>query len=219
MTVLYTQHWDVLPNVEQQYSDFVMTYYNPTLERLGIRLVGGYYVAIGMGPRVIAVGVTQNLHELEQALAADEYQGITDRLMEFVAHYHSKILVPTGRVEMTDYKIQTGIWKFNTYWNLIPGVEREYAEFIKNDYVPTINSLGITMTNGWRVIVGSGPYIVGESSATSLVDIAKAIDTTEFRRITRTVKSRYVTDYHSRVLAPTGRIDIPYFMKEMMKGF
>jgi hypothetical protein len=34
----------------------------------------------------------------------------------------------------------------------------------------------------------------------------------------RTLKSTYVTDYHSRILAPTGRIDIPYFMNELMKG-
>src|SRR5512137_619345 len=112
MTVLFTQHWDVAPGKENAYSDFVMTYYNPTLEKIGIKLVGGYYVAVGMGPRVIAVGVTQSLHELEQALSTEEYQSVTNGLLGFVTHYHSKILTPTGRVEIGDYKIQTGIRKF-----------------------------------------------------------------------------------------------------------
>ncbi|NTU60566.1 MAG: hypothetical protein HGA98_05865 [Deltaproteobacteria bacterium] len=219
MAVLFTQHWDVVPGRENEYSNFVSTKYNPTLERVGIHLVGGYYVAVGMGPRVIAVGVTQSLLELERALESDEYQSITNSLLRNVKHYHSKILVPTGRVEVGDYKIQTGIRKFVQYWNIIPGMEEEYTRFITEDYIPTFETLGVKVTGGWRVIVGSGPYIVAESSAASIVDIAKAIDTDEFRRIVRRLKATYVTDYHSRILSPTGRIDIPYFMQEMMKGF
>jgi hypothetical protein len=172
-----------------------------------------------MGPRVIAVGVTDSFHELEKALSTEEYQEITNCLMAFVTHYHSKILVPTGRVEIGDYKIQTGVRKFNQYWNIIPGREADYTRYIKEEYIPTLETLGVKVTGGWRVIVGSGPYIVAESSAPSIVDIAKAIDTDDFRRIVRKLKTTYVTDYHSRILAPTGRIDIPYFMQEMMKGF
>ena len=218
MAVLFTQHWDVAPGKQNAYSDFVMTSYNPTLERLGIKLVGGYYVAVGMGPRIIAVGLTKSLHELEQALTTAEYQDITSRLMEFVTHYHSKILAPTGRVPIGDYKVQTGIWKFNQYWNIIPGMEEEYTRFVKEDHLPTMEKLGVPVVAGWRVVVGSGPYVVSESSARSIVDIAKAIDTDDFRRVVRKLKTTYVTDYHSRILAPTGRIDIPYFMQEMMKG-
>lgn len=219
MAVLYSQHWDVLPTKEHAYSDFVSTYYNPALERCGIHLVGGYYVAVGMGPRVIAVGLTRSLHELEQALASEDYQNATQGLLAHVTHYHSKILVPTGRVDIGDYKIQTGIRKFVQYWNLIPGMEEAYTRYIQEEYIPTFEKLGVKVTGGWRVIVGSGPYIVAESSAPSIVDIAKAIDTDDFRRIVRKLKSTYVTDYHSRILSPTGRVDIPYFMQEMMKGF
>lgn len=219
MTVLFTQHWDVVPGKQNEYSDFVMTHYNPTLEKVGIKLVGGYYVAIGAGPRIIAVGVTKSLHELDQALDSEVYRDISSRLMKYVLNYHSKILVPTGRVEMGDYKIQTGLWKFTQYWNIIPGMEDEYVKFIKEDHIPSMESLGLKVAAAWRVVVGSGPSIVSESSALNLVDIAKAIDTAEFRRLVRKLKTTYVTDYASRVLAPTGRIDIPFFMQEMMKGF
>jgi hypothetical protein len=75
------------------------------------------------------------------------------------------------------------------------------------------------MTGGWRVVVGSGPYIVAEGTAASIVEIAKAIRNPEFSRITRVLTSNYVTDYSSRILAPTGRIELPFIMGEMMKGF
>ncbi len=55
MAILFTQYWDVIPGKFDEYSGFVTHDYNPTLERLGIKLVGGYYVAVGEGPRIVAV--------------------------------------------------------------------------------------------------------------------------------------------------------------------
>jgi hypothetical protein len=219
MAVLFNQHWDVAPGRMQAYSDFVMTHYNPTLKRIGLELVGGYYVTVGMGPRIIAVGRTRNLKELEAAIASEEFRAVTDRLMEFVTHYHSKILVPTGSVEMDGYQVQTGLWKFNQYWNILPGLEQEYGAYVKSDFLPAMERAGAPVVAGWRVIVGSGPHIVAESSAPTIVDIAKAIDTDDFRRVVRKLKTTYVTDYHSRILHPTGRVDLPQFLKEMMGSF
>jgi hypothetical protein len=122
-------------------------------------------------------------------------------------------------VKANKYRIQLGVWKFNQYFNIIPGREKEYAEFVLKDHLPTIEKLGIKMTGGWRVVVGSGPYIVAEGTAASIVEIAKAIETPEFSRITKILTSNYVTDYSSRILAPTGRIELPFIMGEMMKGF
>jgi len=220
MAVLFNQHWDIRPGKAEAYSDFVMTYYNSTLEKIGIKLVGGYYVTVGKGPRIIAVGLTQNISDLEGTLASAQFEEITDRLMEFATHYHSKILVPTGRVKMDGYKVQTGLWKFNQYWNIVPGIEKQrYTEFVTGELVPTLEKLGLKVTAGWRVVVGSGPYILGECSAANLVDIARAIDSDEFRQVMHKLTGTYVTDYHSRILAPTGRIDLPILMKEMMAQF
>jgi hypothetical protein len=219
MAVLFTQHWDVAPHKTQQYTDFIMTSYVPAMQKLGLNVVGGYYVAVGMGPRIIAVMVADQLLNLEQALETEEYQRLTAQLMSYVTGYHSKIMVPTGRVKTESYKVHTGEWKFNQHWNIIPGCEAEYTKYIVEDYLPTMESLGIKVVAGWRVIVGSGPYIVSESSAPTIVHIAKAIDTAEYRRVIRHLKTGLITDYHSRILAPTGRIEIPFFLQEMMKGF
>lgn len=219
MTVLFTQHWNMAPGKQQAYSDFVMTHYNPTLEGIGIKLVGGYYVTVGAGPRIIAAGLTHDLADLEKALASKEYEDITGRLMRYVTHYESKILVPTGRVKMDGYKVQMGTCKFQQCWNLIPGVEQAYTDFVKNEHIPTMEQLGLPVEAAWRVVVGSGPYIVSEASAASIADIAKAIDTDAFRRVTFKLRDSYVTDYQSRMLAPTGRIDLPHFMQAMLESF
>ncbi len=219
MPVLLTQYWDVMPGKMDAYSNFVMTYYNDALEKIGIKLVGGYYVTVGMGPRIIAVGVAQTLADLEEALASAAFEDATDRLKQFVTAYHSKIMVPTGRVAMDGYRVQTSLWKFNQYWNIAPQMDKAaYGEFVAAELLPAMAKIGLKLTAGWRVVVGSGPAILAESSAANLVDIARAIDTDDFRRLMVRLKGTYVTDYHSRILAPTGRIDLPYLMREMMAG-
>jgi hypothetical protein len=144
---------------------------------------------------------------------------MTAQIQNYVFHYESKILKPTGRVKIDKYNIQLGVWKFNQYFNIIPGKEEKYAEFVINDHLPTMEKLGIKMTGGWRVVVGPGPYIVAEGTARNIVDIAKALESDEYKRIANILTSTYVTDYSSRILAPTGRIELPYILGKMMKGF
>jgi len=189
------------------------------MKKIGINMVGGFHVVIGEGPRITAVGAVDAFQKLQKALETEEFEKITAEIQQYVVNYDSRILKATGRVKGNKYNIQLGVWKFNQYFNIIPGREKGYAEFVLKDHLPTMEKLGIKMTGGWRVVVGSGPYIVAEGTAASIVEIAKAIETPEFSRITKTLTANYVTDYSSRILAPTGRIDLPFIMGEMMKSF
>jgi len=84
--------------------------------------------------------------------------------VEFLSH---------GRVRTDKYTIQLRVWKFNQYFNIIPGKEKEYSEFIGKGSSPDHGKLGIKMTGGWQIVIGPGPYIVAEGTAASIVDIAK----------------------------------------------
>jgi hypothetical protein len=189
------------------------------MKKIGINPVGGYHVVVGEGPGVISVGTVDSLQKLQKAMETEDYEKVTAQVQGFVANYCSRILKPTGRVKTEKYAIQLRVWKFNQYFNIIPGKEKEYTEFIKKDHLPTMEKLGVKMTGGWQVVVGPGPYIVAEGTATNIIDIAKALDSDEYKRITKILTSKYVTDYSSRILAPTGRIELPYFLEKMMKGF
>ncbi len=218
MSVLFTQYWDVIPGKFDEYSAFVSNEYNTTLERLGIKLVGGYYVAVGEGPRIVAVSAVEEVENLHLALATSEYRRISAGLQRFICKYSSKIWAPTGRIQEGSYRVQAGVWKFNQYYNIIRGMEEEHYRFVKDECLPGMRDLGVPITGGWRLIIGSGPRILAEGTAKGIVTIAQAIDTSEFRRLVRTLKKKYITDYSSRILAPTGRIEVPYLMREMMKG-
>lgn len=219
MTVLFTQYWDVIPGKFDEYSTFVTNEYNPSLVKLGLKLLGGYYVAVGEGPRIVAVATVDYQDYLRKILATNEYRVILSGLLGLVQKYSSKLWVSSGRVVEGPYRIQTGAWKFNQYYNVLPGMEDEHYHFVKEECIPGMKELQVPITGAWRLVIGQGPTILAECTARNIVDIAKAIDTSEFRTLVRRLKKNFGTDYSSRILAPTGRIEIPYFMGEMMKGF
>ncbi len=219
MAILFTQYWDVMPGKFDQYATFVTNEYNPTVEKLAIRLVGGYYVAVGEGPRIVAVAEVENVDQLHRSLATREYRIISNRLLQYVWKYSSKVWAPSGQIQKGPYQIQTGVWKFNQYYNVLRGKEEEHYRFVKDDCIPAMKALSVPITAGWRLVIGAGPRTMAECTARGIMDIAKAIDTSEFRRLVRKLKNEYATDYGSRILAPTGRIEVPYLMSEMMKKF
>lgn len=219
MAILYTQYWDVMPGKFDEYSTFVTNEYNPTVEKLGIRLVGGYYVAVGEGPRIVAVAEVENVDSLHRSLSTKEYRVVANRLLQHVWKYSSKVWAPSGQIQKGPYQIQTGVWKFNQYYNVLRGKEEAHYRFVKEECIPAMKELGVPITAGWRLVIGAGPRTLAECTARGIVDIAKAIDTSEFRRLVRKHKNEYATDYGSRILAPTGRVEVPYLMSEMMKKF
>jgi len=70
----------------------------------------------------------------------------------------------------------------------------------------------------WKVVVGSGPFILVEGTSPKIEEIATSIAADEYRKLTRTLKSKYVMDYQSRILAPTRRVEVPYLVKGLTAG-
>jgi hypothetical protein len=217
MTILFTQNWDVIPGKFDEYSDFILKEYNPAINKIGLKLLGGYYVAVGEGPRIVAVATVEEQDYLRKILATEEYRVITAKLLEIVCNYSSRLWVSSGRVQEGPYQVQLGAWKFNQYYNVVPGKQEEHYRFVKEECVPVMKELRVPITAGWRMVIGSGPQVLAECSARGVEEIAKAIDSAGFRRLVRTLKQTLATDYSSRILAPTGRIEVPSMISAMTK--
>ncbi|MBN2123498.1 MAG: hypothetical protein JW821_04335 [Deltaproteobacteria bacterium] len=219
MPILFTQYWDIMPGRFDDYAAFVTNEYIPAFQKLGIRLAGGYYVVVGEGPRIVAVAEAENVNSLQRSLSTKDYRILTNRLFQYVWKYGSKIWVPSGRIQEGTYHIQTGVWRYNQYYNVLPGKEEAHYRFVKDECIPKMKELGIPITSGWRLVVGAGARTLAESTAMGIVDIAKAIDASQFRRLVKRLKNEFATDYSSRILVSTGRIEVPFLLAEMMKDF
>ncbi len=209
MTILFTQDWDIFPGGEDEYEEFIIRYI-PQCEKLGLRAVGGFYIEVGFGPRIIFLSSVESLEDLCSVLSDKAYKDLLLELKKQVFNYQSKVLEPTGRVKHETYGIQKGVWKFNQYYDLIPGKKKEYADFVIQEHLPAMEKIDYAeVTGGWNVVMGGISEIVAEFTFKSPVDIGRLLENEDFKRITTKLRRNYVVNYKSRIMRTTERFEEP----------
>lgn len=210
MTILFAQSWDILPEKEEEYNAFVGMTFIPKCMELGLLSVGGYYVEVGMGPRIISVKRVESLETLARIMGRSEFKELIHDLKGYIQGYRTKVLTPTGRTRDKPYEINKGVWKYNQYYDMRPGKRQQYAEFVVNKYLPLLDSLDyLEVTGGWNVILGGFSEIIGEMTFKDPIDIARLLNNPDFRELNHVLKRDYVTNYSSRILKTTERFEEP----------
>lgn len=215
---LFVEQFEIIKGKEVDYSNFILRKHLPAMTRMGLNIIGGFHVILGSGPRITAAAVTDDLLNLQKAMQSNEFLETTKELHEYVSNYSNAILKDTGRVDMTNYSMALGTWRFNQYFKLVPGTEAEYSEFLKNEYLPMLAKVGIRVQAEWQVVIGNALRLLLEGVTTSLVDVAQAMVTDEYRLQRRRLLANFANDYSSRILAPTGRVELAYLLGEMTKA-
>ncbi|HVN22553.1 MAG TPA: hypothetical protein VMT71_01180 [Syntrophorhabdales bacterium] len=214
MSVLFTTAYDIIPGKEDEYANFIAGTYLKELAATGLTPVGGYYVEVGFGPRVIGVNLATDLELLSRVITSERFKQLSLNVKSLVYSYRTTVLEPTGRVKRETYTIQKGVWKFNQYYDLKPGVKKEYADFIVKEYLPTIQKIDyMEVTGGWNVVLGGVSEIVSEFTFKDPVDIGRLLNNEEFRKLNLKLKGKYVLNYASRVLRCTERFDEPRWFR------
>jgi len=214
MPVLFTQAWDIIQGKESDYAEFVLRTYMPEIQAVGLTPVGGYYVEVGFGPRIIAVHRASNLEELSRCISTDRFKELTLNVKSLIYNYRTALLEPTGRVKKEEYTIQRGVWKFNQYYDMRPGRKKDYADFVMNEYIPTLSQVEyFEITGGWNVVLGGVSEIIGEFTFKDPVDIGRLLNNENFRRLNLMLKNELVINYQSRILRCTERFDEPRWFR------
>ena len=210
MQVLLTLEWDIPPEMEDEYSAFVAQTFIPKCNEMGLLSVGGYYVEVGQGPRIISVKRAESLEDLARVMSSPAYREIVRDLKQYVVGYRSKILRPTGRTRDKPYELQKGVWKYNQYYDVLPGKRTEYAAFVTDEYVPMLEKIEyLEVTGGWNVLIGGVSEIIGELTFKDPADIGFLLENASYRELTHTLRRDYVTNYSSRIMKTTERFDEP----------
>jgi len=94
----FTQHFNVNAADYYAYTAFVRNEHLPKMGQFGMDMVGGWYVAVGGTPYVVAEGRADDLTTIGEMLESQEFQMLTLKLLSMVSNYGCKILVPSGHV-------------------------------------------------------------------------------------------------------------------------
>jgi len=69
-------------------------------------------------------------------------------------------------------------------WNILPGREQEYFEFVVREFIPEIQQLGLETTDAWVTVYGDHPQILAAAKTANPEDMQQIILSQEWDALT-----------------------------------
>lgn len=95
MTTKLLMRWNIRPESESEYFEFLVHEFIPGLNRLGISEIQVWYTTYGDCEQKLASGIAPSVESMHIALRSDVWKGLRDKLQEYVTEFHLKIITAT----------------------------------------------------------------------------------------------------------------------------
>ncbi len=93
-------------------------------------------------------------------------------------------------------------------WDIKPGSESDYFEFIVREFAPGIMKLGLQPTESWYTVFGGGPQILIGAVSEDLPTLKSILSGNDWQRLQRKLL-KYVANFNSKIVRATGRFQLP----------
>lgn len=84
--------WDITPQREREYFEFVIREFIPGVQRLGFELGDAWATAYGSEPQIMVTAVAPSQSEAEEILLSPAWASLIDSLKNYVENYSSKLV-------------------------------------------------------------------------------------------------------------------------------
>jgi len=88
-------------------------------------------------------------------------------------------------------------------WDILPGREQEYFEFIVRDWIPGLQRMGMEPSDAWFTMYGEKPQIMAAAQMSSLNSIQRVLDTQDWKNLTQSLLD-YVENFDYKVVQARG---------------
>lgn len=88
--------WDITPEHEQEYFEFVIREFIPGVQRLGGELSDAWATVYGARPQIMVGAVLPSENRAKQFLDSPDWTKLQGHLMDFVQNYSQKMVIARG---------------------------------------------------------------------------------------------------------------------------
>lgn len=88
--------WDIAPEHEQDYFEFVLSEFVPGIQRLGLQASDAWATIYGEYPQIQVSMLASSLDNAQAAINSDAWRELHDKLFSFVQNYSIKIVPARG---------------------------------------------------------------------------------------------------------------------------
>jgi len=96
MPVKVLMTWDIAPEREQEYFEFVIGEFVPGVQRLGLQPVEAWATVYGNQPQIQVCLIAEDAGGARRILTSPEWMRLSEQLFHFVRNYSHKVV--TARV-------------------------------------------------------------------------------------------------------------------------
>ena len=88
--------WDIVPEREQEYFEFVVREFIPGVQKLGFDLTDAWATIYGTRPQIMVGATLPSLSRVNRVLQSDDWSSLNNQLQDFVQNYQVKVVESQG---------------------------------------------------------------------------------------------------------------------------
>jgi hypothetical protein len=92
-------------------------------------------------------------------------------------------------------------------WDILPGQEKTYFDFVMQTFAPGMVKLGLQPTEAWYTLFGDAPQILTGGVTDSVDKMREILDSVEWDEL-KSDLLEYVTNFQFKVVPATGRFQL-----------
>ena len=92
-------------------------------------------------------------------------------------------------------------------WDIKPGQEAAYFEFIVKEWAPGVMKLGLQPTEAWYTVFGDGPQMLTAGITEDIETMREILESAEWRNLQEKLFA-FVTNFQQKVVPATGRFQL-----------
>jgi len=96
MPVKLIMSWDIAPEHEEEYFEFVVREFLPGVQNLGFELSDAWATVYGSKPQILVGAMLPTVNKARQVLDSTEWISLNNRLQDFVNNYTYKLVSAKG---------------------------------------------------------------------------------------------------------------------------
>ncbi len=96
MAIKIIMTWDISPEREQEYFEFVVREFIPGVQRLGLELKDAWATVYGTRPQILVGALLPTVAKAHQIMRSSEWVSLHNQLEDYVINYSEKIVEAHG---------------------------------------------------------------------------------------------------------------------------
>jgi hypothetical protein len=92
--------WDIIPGREQEYFEFVVREFLPSMQRLGLETNDSWFTLHGNQPKIMVAAQMPSLVSMQNLLKTEDWNSLVSQLMDYIENYQLKIIPASGGFQL-----------------------------------------------------------------------------------------------------------------------